>query len=88
MVGSDFFWSFDMSEDQLYSILDENFGITKTVNMEQLKIKELQLDSLDFAQLKYLIEGEYKVKFTPEEEKNFPEMTIGQLLVRVGACIS
>lgn len=69
-------------------MLDENFGIAKIDNMDQLKIKELNLDSLDFAQLKYLIEGEYKIKFTPEEEKLFPEMTISQVLVRVGACIS
>jgi acyl carrier protein len=77
-----------MSEQEFFILMDENFGINKSPDVMESKLSELGLDSLDFAQFKYLIEGKANLKFTAEEEKKLPNLTVNQLLVRLADCNS
>lgn len=77
-----------MTHEDFFVLLEEDFGIVKNENIYQTKLSDLDLDSLDFAQLKYLLEGKGNIKFTPEEEKHLPQITVDQLLVRLADCNS
>jgi acyl carrier protein len=77
-----------MTREDFFVLLEEDFGIVKNENIYQTKLSDLGLDSLDFAQLKYLLEGKSNIKFTPEEEKQLPYITVDQLLLRLTDCNS
>jgi acyl carrier protein len=87
-AGLIFFEVYLMTQDDFFTILEEDFGIAKTADIYQTKLCNLNLDSLDFAQLKYLLEGRGNIKFSADEEKNLPNYTVDQLLLRLTGCSS
>ena len=77
-----------MTEEEFFLMLEEDFAITKFDDIYEQKLVDLNLDSLDFAQMKYLLEGKANLKFSPEDEKNLPNITVSQLLARLELCNS
>lgn len=81
----------ESKKQAISNLLSENYGIeTESIsNFECATLKDLQLDSLDFAQLIFDIEAKFNLKFSKAEESNLPDMTFGQLLALLdSACTS
>ena len=75
----------------LTEILTENFGVNMEdySNLEEATLKDLNLDSLDFAQMIFDIESKFNFKFTKNQEADLPNMTLSQLLTFLdSACTS
>jgi acyl carrier protein len=81
----------ESKKEVISKLLHENYGIeTESINnFESTTLKNLNLDSLDFAQLIFEIEAKFDFKFSKTEESNLPDMTFGQLLAFLdSACTS
>jgi len=68
-------------KEKFLEMLKENYDLTFVDgnNLDDYKLKDLNLDSLDFTQLVYDIESMYNYRFTKVEEGNLTDMTFSQL---------
>lgn len=69
-------------KEKFLELLKENYDLTfvEGKNLDSCKLKDLNLDSLDFAQIVYDIETIYNYRFSKAEEGDLADMTFGQLL--------